>query len=113
MVDETAAVETLSAFAIEGRDGSRIFVAKDPTAASAARTMMRADIDDRAAGAARSLLPSIFCIVMCWPLLSALLYDAHHIAKRIVVFRCPVLAALPCAAAQWVKPQVIMMVTVP
>ncbi|MDH8276075.1 hypothetical protein QIG69_27370, partial [Klebsiella pneumoniae] len=62
IVDETAAVETLSAFAIEGRDGSRMFVAKDPTAASAASTLMRAS--DEVLRVEVNSSPPIFRIVI-------------------------------------------------
>ncbi len=63
MVDETAAVETFSAFAIEGRDGSRMLVANDPTAARAASTLMRASIDGVLRVEINSSLPTFTMVI--------------------------------------------------
>ncbi len=51
MAEATAEVVTFRDVAIDGKDGSRMLVAKEPTDASAARTMIRVPIDERAGDA--------------------------------------------------------------
>ncbi len=80
MVEAMAAVETFRLLAIEGRDGSRMFVAKVPTAASAASTMMLADIDDGAGSGVASLLPPMWWIAIRVPL-QDFLHDKYHLIQ--------------------------------
>src|SRR5262245_26680132 len=79
MADVTAAVDTFSATAICGKEGSRMLVASVPVAANEARTAICQNVEE-----ASSLLAGGASIATVWSAMvhPACLNDAYHIMRR-------------------------------